>query len=65
MCQKARSNSGEVTAVKKLLVTKEVITKAARESTRASARLENRVVPTNFERSPQVEKYLESRRKKA
>jgi len=50
--------------VKKLLVTNEVITKAARESARASARLENRVVPPSFERSAQVEKYLESRRKK-
>lgn len=51
--------------MKKLLVTQEVIAKAAKESTRASARLENRVVPPGFQRSPEVEKYLESRREKA
>ena len=51
--------------MKKLLITQEAVAKAAKESTRASARLENRVVPPGFQRSPEVEKYLESRREKA
>lgn len=51
--------------MKKRSVSKEAVAMAAKKSTLASARLERRVVPFGFQRSPQVEKYLESSRETA
>lgn len=45
------------------VVTKEAVKRSAVRSTRASARLENRVVPRGFVRSPRVERFLAERRR--
>ena len=47
------------------VVSKEAIKRAAALMTKASARLEHRVVPEGFVRSAKVEKFLADRRSKA
>jgi hypothetical protein len=47
------------------VVTKDTIRRLAVRSTEASARLERRVVPAGFVRSPKVEKFLAARRSQA
>ncbi|MDJ1371884.1 hypothetical protein C7K25_10980 [Gulosibacter molinativorax] len=53
----------EVADVKKRLVDKEAVRRAALRSTRASASLERRDVPVTFVRSEKTERYLAERRR--
>ena len=46
-------------------VTREAIRRAVTRSTRASARLEDRVVPRGFKRSPKVERFLAKRHRRS
>jgi hypothetical protein len=47
------------------VVTKEAAQRFAERSTKASAKLEGRVVPPGHVRSPQVERFLAERRSRA
>ncbi|MFF0491487.1 hypothetical protein ACFYTQ_20890 [Nocardia sp. NPDC004068] len=48
--------------MKRPAVTKETIKRVARSSTKASAKLERRIVPPNYQRSERVEKFLAEHR---
>lgn len=47
-----------MTTMKRPKIDPEVLRRYVRESTRASAAIEGRVVPPGFKRSPQVERFL-------
>jgi hypothetical protein len=52
----------EVTTVKRQPVSQKAIERSVARSTRASARLESRVVPPGYVRSASVERYVASRK---
>jgi TnpA family transposase len=53
----------EVLAVKRRhIVTKDTVKRAAARSTKASAQLENRVIPAGFVRSSTVQRFLAARK---
>lgn len=54
----------EVSAVKRRVVSKAAVKRAAVRSTKASAKLEHRVVPATFVREARVDRFLEERRQR-
>ena len=52
----------ERTTPKKLVVSKAAVKKAGQRSTKASAKLEGRIVPAGHQRSAAVDAYLEQQR---
>jgi hypothetical protein len=59
MIQRAVSNSGVLMTRKRVVVSKEALKRAARRSTKASAKLENREVPDDHVRSEAVQRYID------
>jgi hypothetical protein len=55
----------EVMVVERRVVNSVAVRRSVAASTRASAKLERRVVPNTFVRSPQAERFLAERRKHA